>query len=250
MRRLPLKEVLNVTDYRSAAESARGYGLEFINSATAAAGAIGMPLDWLLAIISWETGNFKATGPPWNSRNEKDNGGGIIGFTGADGSAWEQMTPAQQLDLVVRYFVKWKAEYDISAFRSPIEAYWIVTGPWGLLMNPEADVGGGRKRQSIVDIMKGVFRAGGLSWVDPNVGVEGQWNVRIGNWMETFGTPRRQNLLVADRLLPSEKWPIPTVSTVIGFTAMAEFVGASAHRATSGVSKFRCRLPTIQLGKE
>lgn len=172
--------------YQSLAEKASGYGLEFTNRAMAIAGTLGMPVDWLLAIISWETGKFAATGPPWTARNKRDNGGGIIGFTGVDGGAWEQMTPTQQLDLLVPYFTKWKTEYGISRFRSPIEAYWIVTGPWGLLMGPEANVGGGRTRQWIVDTMMGVFSAGGITWTDPTVGIEGQWNVRIGSWVGQF----------------------------------------------------------------
>jgi hypothetical protein len=175
-----------MSTYRSMAEKAHDYGVNFTNRAQAIAGTIGMPVDWLLAIIAWETGNFAASGPPWNARNKKDNGGGIIGFTGADGGSWERMTPTQQLDLLIPYFAKWKTEYNISTFRSPIEAYWIVTAPLGLLMGPEANVGGGRTRQSIVDIMQRVFREGGIFWSYPKVGIEGQWNVRIGNWLGQF----------------------------------------------------------------
>jgi hypothetical protein len=176
----------SMSHYEQAAHDARGYGAEFVSKAMAVAGRLGMPYDWLLGIVSWETGGFKAVGPPWNARNAKDNGGGIIGFTGADGAPWEQMTPTQQLDLVERYYNKWKDEYGIDTFRSPIEAYWIVTGPWGLLMNPQSDVGGGRTRQWVVDTMVGVFTAGGVSWSDSKLGIEGIWNVRIGDWVGVF----------------------------------------------------------------
>jgi hypothetical protein len=172
--------------YGAMAEAARGYGVEFTNRAQVVAGLIGMPVEWLLAIIAWETGNYKASGPPWTARNAKDNGGGIIGFTGVDGGGWEQMTPTQQLDLLIPYFNKWKKEFDIGTFRSPIEAYWLVTGPWGLLMGPERDVGGGRTRQWVVDTMQRVFRAGGINWTYREVGIEGRWWVRIGNWLGQF----------------------------------------------------------------
>lgn len=175
-----------MSHYEQDANDARGYGPAFVAKAMGVASRLGMPYDWLLGIISWETGGFKAVGPPWNSRNKSDNGGGIIGFTGADGGSWEQMTPAEQLDLVENYYNRWKPEYNISSFRNPIEAYWIVTGPWGMLLNPEADVGGGRNRQWVVDTMVRVFRAGGISWSDSNIGIEGAWNVRIGDWVGSF----------------------------------------------------------------
>ena len=175
-----------MSEYKNLAKSAPGYGDAFITKAISIAATLGMPVDWLLAIISWETGQFAASGPPWTARNAKDNGGGIIGFTGVDGGGWEQMTPAQQLDLLIPYFGKWKKEYKIDSFRTPIEAYWIVTGPLGLLMGPEDDVGGGRTRQWIVDTMQGVFTRGGITWTVPQVGIEGLWSVRIGSWLGCF----------------------------------------------------------------
>jgi hypothetical protein len=173
-------------DYEATARAARGYGDGFVDRAWTVAAQLGMPSVWLLAIIAWETGDYRASGPPWTARNAKDNGGGIIGFTGVDGGSWENMTPTEQLDLLIPYFGKWKREFGISSFRSPIEAYWIVTAPWGLLMGPNGNVGGGRTRQWIVDTMKSVFRARGILWSEPSVGVEGRWSVRIGNWLGQF----------------------------------------------------------------
>lgn len=175
-----------MSHYEELAQKARGYGAPFVSKAMAVAGRIGMPMEWLLGIIAWETGNFAATGPPWTARNAKDNGGGIIGFTGNDGGAWERMTPTEQLDLVERYYNRWMGEFGLDRFRTPIEAYWITTAPFGLIMNPESDVGGGRNRQWIVDTMERVFTAGGITWTPPKVGLEGGWNVRIGNWLGLF----------------------------------------------------------------
>jgi len=175
-----------MSHYEQMAHDARGYGAPFVSKAMAVAGRLGMPYDWLLAAIALETGDFSAVGPPWNSRNAKDNGAGIIGFTGVDGGAWEQMTPTEQLDLVERYYNRWKNEFGIATFRSPIESYWLVRGPWGLLMKPDDQVGDGKDRQWVIDTATAIFTTRGLSWTLPTFGLEGAWNVRIGNWRGIF----------------------------------------------------------------
>jgi hypothetical protein len=189
--------------YLTLALASRAYGKAFVDKARAIAAnpRVGMPVDWLLAIIGLETGNFTASGPPWVglSRNPGDHGGGIIGFTGVDGGAWEQMTPVEQLDFLPNYFDRLKTLLDISIFRSPIEAYFLVRAPWGLLMAPgDTGVGGevdwkgkiGKKkmtRQSVIDIATGIFRDHSLSWTLPTLGIEGQWLVRIGSsWLGQF----------------------------------------------------------------
>ena len=162
------------------------------------AARIGMPVDWLLAIIALETSDFAATGPPWGGRNPLDHGAGIIGFTGVDGGAWEQMTPIQQLDLLPNYFIRLTTPLEISTFRSPIEAYFMVRGPWALLMAPgdtgvggQIDWGGTRgkqnaTRQDVVNIATRIFTEHGLTWTLPTVGMEGLWLVRIGSWLGQF----------------------------------------------------------------
>ncbi|HXS98353.1 MAG TPA: hypothetical protein VN736_27340 [Candidatus Limnocylindrales bacterium] len=187
-----------MSTYEKLAHDAYKYGDEFVNRAPAIASQIGIPAEWLLAIIALETSDFKASGPPWGGRNPFDHGGGIIGFTGADGGAWEHMTPTQQLDLLPAYFTRLKAKLDISTFRSPIEAYFLVRAPGGLLMGPrdtrvggKIDWGGSRgiqnaTRQDVVDIATRIFKEHGLTWSEPTVGMEGKWSVRIGPWLGMF----------------------------------------------------------------
>jgi len=176
-----------MSQYQDLATKARGYGAPFVSKAIAVADRLGMAdADWLLAAIAIETGNFAAVGPPWNSRNAKDNGAGIIGFTGVDGQGWERMTPTEQLDLVERYYNRFKDEFGIAKFRSPVESYEIVRGPWGLLMKPDAQVGDGKTRQWVIDTATRIFTSLGLSWTVPTFGMEGAWNVRIGTWRGIF----------------------------------------------------------------
>ena len=67
--------------FSSRAEGA--YGKEFVREAAAVATRLGVPSEWLLAAMAWETGwppGFKSKGPPWPV-NPGDNGFGLIGFT-------------------------------------------------------------------------------------------------------------------------------------------------------------------------
>lgn len=193
--------------YQSAARGAPGYGDAFIARGIALCQRMGIPdPEWLFAIISWETGHFRATGPPWIDVNGHDGGGGVVGFTRAQGLGWNSMTAAQQLDLVEnQMFAPQRQAYQIDTFRSPVEAYWIVTGPAGLVMGPEdtrqlgTDNGGKpRSRGWIRNVIYNFFIKPTtplkirwdprvpVDWTWPKVGIEGQWFVRIGTWLGTF----------------------------------------------------------------
>ncbi len=184
-----------------------GYGDMFVAKSIAFCQRTGIPdPEWLLAIISWETGHFKATGPPWIDVNGHDAGGGIVGFTRSGSLGWNTMTAAQQLDLAENMmFVPQKRAYQIDKFRSPVEAYWIVTGPGGLVMGPEDtrqlgtdNDGKPRSRGWIRDTIYKFFTNPPqvqrirwdprvpVNWNWPTVGIEGQWFVRIGDWLGTF----------------------------------------------------------------
>jgi hypothetical protein len=73
----PAKEEENMS---LSQEAERAYGPNFVPKATAVASKLGIPLEWLLAAIYWETTHFKSKGPPWPV-NRGDKGGGLIGFT-------------------------------------------------------------------------------------------------------------------------------------------------------------------------
>lgn len=193
--------------YQSAAHGAPGYGDAFIARGIALCQRMGIPdPEWLFAIISWETGHFRATGPPWIDVNGHDGGGGVVGFTRAQGLGWNSMTAAQQLDLVEnQMFAPQRQAYQIDTFRSPVEAYWIVTGPAGLVMGPEDtrqlgtdNDGKPRSRGWIRNVIYNFFIKPTtplkirwdprvpVDWTWPKVGIEGQWFVRIGTWLGTF----------------------------------------------------------------
>jgi len=129
------------------------YGSDFVRKAQQVSASLGIPLDWLLAAIAWETTDFKASGPPWPV-NKGDGGGGLIGFTPIKGHAAEFKGPVAQLDLVEQYYRKWMTTLKITTFKSPDDLYLIVRGPYAIGKSDSFNMGAGLTKKDVARIYK------------------------------------------------------------------------------------------------
>lgn len=135
-------------------EAERAYGPNFVPKATAVASKLGIPLEWLLAAIYWETTHFKSKGPPWPV-NPGDKGGGLIGFTPLKGHPAEFKNPVEQLDFVEQHYRYWMTNLKISRFGSPEDLYLIVRGPYGIGQPDSFNMGGGLNKGQVLKIYRG-----------------------------------------------------------------------------------------------
>jgi hypothetical protein len=113
------------------AEQARGVGPEFVMKARTIADKFDIPVEWLLAAMSWETTQYKAYHPETGTwaRNTLDGGGGLIGFTPFSPTL-AKMTPAEQIDHVEPYLRKTIKDYKIpTPFASPEDFYCVIYAP-------------------------------------------------------------------------------------------------------------------------
>jgi hypothetical protein len=129
------------------------YGPLFVPKAQLVSVKLGIPLDWLLAAISWETTGFKAKGPTWPT-NKRDGGGGLIGFTPIKGHPAEFKGPVEQLDFVEAHYRGWMTKLKISNFKSPEDLYLIVRGPYGIGQPDSFNMGGGLNKGQVINIYK------------------------------------------------------------------------------------------------
>ncbi|MEW6209062.1 MAG: hypothetical protein AB1631_11895 [Acidobacteriota bacterium] len=144
----------------SKAETA--YGYEFVRVAGEVCTRLGIPLNWLLAAICWETSQFKANGPPWPV-NKGDGGGGLIGFTPLKGHPAEFKGPVEQLPLVEQYYRKWMTTLKITKFQSPEDLYLIVRGPYGIGKPDSFDMGGGINKGQVLKIYRNYLAKEGVT---------------------------------------------------------------------------------------
>lgn len=131
----------------------RAYGSQFIMTSRAVCTRLGIPLDWLLAAICWETTQFSATGPTW-PLNKSDGGGGLIGFTPLRGHPAEFMGPVDQLAEVEKHYRRWMATLRISTFPSPEDLYLIVRGPYGIGQPDTFNMGAGYTKGQVLKIYR------------------------------------------------------------------------------------------------
>jgi hypothetical protein len=121
------------------AEQADGFGREFVIKARTVAHKFEIPVEWLLAAMSWETTQYAAYHPKtgaWGT-NATDAGGGLIGFTPFS-AALKAMTPLQQLDHVEPYLKNTIKNFKIATpFESPEEFYCVIYAP-GIRGKPES----------------------------------------------------------------------------------------------------------------
>jgi hypothetical protein len=140
----------------------QAWGPDFVPKATAIAADLGIPLDWLMAAMYWETGRFTAyhrdnpAGHRW-SANPKDIGGGLIGFTppnnaGLTGAA-AQKDPVGQLDDVKQYVINTKSTFRVTGFASSEEFYLIIRAP-GCIGKPDSCDAGGDPRQTKGSVLR------------------------------------------------------------------------------------------------
>lgn len=113
------------------AEQATGVGPQFVIKARTIADKFDVPVEWLLAAMSWETTQYKAyhadTGH-W-ARNTSDAGGGLVGFTPFS-PALQAKTPVQQLDDVEIYLRNIIKAYKIpTPFATPEDFYCVIYAP-------------------------------------------------------------------------------------------------------------------------
>ena len=117
------------------AEQVSGFGHEFVVKARTVAAMFGVPVEWLLAAMSWETSQYKAyhagnggSAPHW-STNTSDAGGGLIGFTPFT-PAIAAKDPIGQLDDVQIYFQNTIKHFRIpTPFATPEDFYSVVYAP-------------------------------------------------------------------------------------------------------------------------
>ena len=136
-----------------AQKAAAAYGSEFVSKAELVAGNLGVPRDWLLAAIAWETTQFQANGPPW-PRNGSDGGGGLIGFTPLKGHPAEMKGPVEQLDYVEKYYRKWMTALKITSFASAEDFYLIIRGPGGVGKPESFNMGAGLTKKDVLKIYR------------------------------------------------------------------------------------------------
>jgi len=140
----------------------RAYGPTFVLTSTGVSGRLSIPLDWLLAAICWETGQFASKGPPWPV-NKSDGGGGLIGFTPLKGHPAEFKGPVEQLALVEQHYRKWMSTLKIATFQSPEDLYLVVRGPYGIGQPDSFNMGGGLNKGEVLKIYRGYLAKEGIS---------------------------------------------------------------------------------------
>jgi hypothetical protein len=131
----------------------KAYGSDFVRKSLEVSANLGIPHDWLLAAIAWETTEFQASGPPW-PLNKSDGGGGLIGFTPLKGHAAESKGPVEQLELVEKHYRKWMTTLKITTFKSPEDLYLIVRGPYGIGKKDTYNMGAGLTKGDVVRIYR------------------------------------------------------------------------------------------------
>ncbi len=135
-------------------------GAPFVGKARTIAHKFGVPVEWLLAAMSWETSQYGAYNPnkvwdghkwidpaDWNgqqpadelhwARNTSDHGGGLVGFTPLDRTKAIK-TPVEQIDDVENYLRSRIRDYRIpTPFASPEDFYCVVYAP-GISGKPDS----------------------------------------------------------------------------------------------------------------
>ena len=122
------------------AEQAKWFGPEFVAKSRTVASLFGVPVEWLLAAMSWETNGYDTywgpdkldprSGLHWSvNPNPKDAGGGLFGFPQLASRPYANWTPLQQLDTVQHYIQGWMKKVGIESFPSPADFYVLVRGP-------------------------------------------------------------------------------------------------------------------------
>jgi hypothetical protein len=123
----------------SEAEQKQGFGHEFVAKSRTVAHKFDIPVEWLLAAMSWETTQYIAYHPDtgtWGT-NTSDAGGGLIGFTPFSADL-KKMTPIEQLDHVGPYLQRVIKNFKIATpFESPEEFYCVIYAP-GIRGKPES----------------------------------------------------------------------------------------------------------------
>jgi hypothetical protein len=189
------------------AEQADWFGAEFVARARMVASLFDVPVEWLLAAISWETGGYESyhgpdkvsptSGLHW-SVNASDKGGGLFGFPHLAARADRDWTPVQQLESVRGYIQDWMGKLKIDSFPSPTDFYVLVRGPYGLMKdnydNDEYDMGAGLSlgdvRRIYWDHVNKLYgwTPDNFPGKGPDTGLVGEvWNARIGSWYGRIG---------------------------------------------------------------
>jgi hypothetical protein len=175
-----------------ASEATAAYGQDFVPVAEQVCGRLGIPVQWLLAAIYWETTHFKANGPPW-PRNKSDGGGGLIGFTPLKGHPAENKGPVEQLPLVEQHYRYWMSKLKISKFQSPEDLYLIVRGPYGIGQPDSFNMGGGLNKGQVLKIYRDYLTTVGISSSltsgTPSFGTRGAVLVASGAGIASAVTP-------------------------------------------------------------
>jgi hypothetical protein len=185
------------------------YGAKFKKGAARVAKNLGVPTDWLLAAMAWETGwppGFKSNGPPWPLNPGGDNGFGLIGFTppkDKDGHALPPQTmpqwphgPVEQLDDVENHYNFWMQKLGITAFRFSEDFYLITRGP-AAIGQPDSyskGLGDGKNKGQVLAIYRSYLKAVNVSTeqgIDADIDADhadivGNWDVEIGPWKGLF----------------------------------------------------------------
>lgn len=143
------------------AKAALAYGPSFVTVAQQVCGRLGLPLNWLLAAIYWETTHFAAKGPPW-PLNPHDGGGGIIGFTPLRGRPAEHLDAVGQLPWVQQHYRFWMAKLHISSFQTPEDLYLVTRGPYGIGKPDSFPMGAGLNKGQVVSIYKAYLKTVGI----------------------------------------------------------------------------------------
>jgi hypothetical protein len=188
------------------AENAHWFGREFVNKSKTIADRLDVPVDWFLAAMSWETGNYSAykgdgvfaNGIHWaENPDPSDAGGGLFGWRHIRARTdLNVKNPVQQLDDAAQYLQGWIKRLHIPGFSRPDDFYVLVRGPAGLTQpdNDDFDMGGGLNQGQVRDIYWKKHLTKLYGWTpdkypgkeDVPTGLAGQWMVRIGNWIGMF----------------------------------------------------------------
>jgi hypothetical protein len=144
------------------AEQDPNIGPQFVGIARTIAHKFGVPVEWLLAGMSWETSHYKAYNPNkvWDrnqkkwidpgdyhgdipvdemhwARNTHDGGGGLVGFTPL-GRAKALKNPLQQLTDVEEYLRTRIRDFRVpTPFASPEDFYCVIYAP-GISGKPDS----------------------------------------------------------------------------------------------------------------
>ena len=147
-------------------KAAAAYGSEFVKRSQQVSANLGIPNEWLLAAICWETTQFQAIGPPWPV-NKHDGGGGLIGFTPLKGHPAEFKGPVEQLDLVEQHYRKWMKVLKIASFKSAEDLYLIVRGPYGIGKPDSFNMGAGLNKGQVVKIYRSYLARESVNYFKP-----------------------------------------------------------------------------------